>query len=331
MSLAGIDKPMARHGRALYLGILKLVIAAILVWLALRKIDFARAFALLGAQSFGLDFFALGLLFLQAVLSAWRWVWISRRTAAPLSFRLALKFFMLSLFYNQALPSFLPGDACRVWGAARGAAVRQAALGVVLDRLVTLMALLSLASLSLGLFVFRGRLVLGLGLGLVGAVLLAALAALAIQIGRSKRVFSLLPEKLARPLAAASDGAAGLVFSARFFGLLLFSFLIHGLSIATFFVLGQAMHLPFTALDAIMAAPLMLVMALIPISVNGWGVREGTAVFLLARFGIARTEAATLSVLFGLAQLALGLIGGLFVLFPSGGADAKASPGVRDR
>ena len=66
------------------------------------------------------------LLLLQAVLSAWRWMVLSRRTSgrSALSGR-RCGYFMISQFYNQALPSTVPGDAARMWGAARFGRLRR--------------------------------------------------------------------------------------------------------------------------------------------------------------------------------------------------------------
>jgi len=58
----------------------------------------------------------------------------------------------------------------------------------------------------------------------------------------------------------------------------------------------------------------VLLIAMVPISVGGWGLREGGMVISLAVFGIGTTDAATLSVVFGLLQLVVGLAGGVFVL-----------------
>lgn len=58
------------------------------------------------------------------------------------------------------------------------------------------------------------------------------------------------------------------------------------------------------------AFPIVSVMALLPISVNGWGVRELTLVALLGpRIGHGETLSASL--LFGIAYLLAGLICGM--------------------
>ena len=51
----------------------------------------------------------------------------------------------------------------------------------------------------------------------------------------------------------------------------------------------------------------------LPISINGLGVREGTVVFLLGQFGVQSERALVLSLLIFAMGLLVGVVGGLFV------------------
>ena len=50
---------------------------------------------------------------------------------------------------------------------------------------------------------------------------------------------------------------------------------------------------------------------MIPLSIAGWGVREGAAVYLLTYVGIGMEDALALSILLGLVTLLVALPGGL--------------------
>lgn len=306
-------------------GVLKLGAAILLTWLALRHIDFSRAWRIAEGLSHVLAAGAMLLLVLQAVLSAWRWALVSRRTTARLPFGPALSVFMLSLFYNQALPSTVPGDAARVWGAARFGGKGEAAVGVFLDRILTLLALLLLAGCSVIALLLGGRASPLLVVPLL--VLAAAFALLGMLVILRHRLHGLLPARAGGFALRLGDALHRLAGSADIAGLAAISILIHLLGIAAIWVLAQGMNLPLTITAALIAVPLVLLAALIPVSVNGWGVREGTMVAVLAGFGIAHTEAATLSVVYGLFQLALGLMGGLFAMFAGRRGGAKALSG----
>jgi uncharacterized protein (TIRG00374 family) len=288
-------------------------------------VDFSRAWQIVLGMPLALALAAMLLLFLQALLSAWRWVLVSRRTAAPLPFAPAFHVFMLSLFYNQALPSTVPGDAARVWGAASFGGKGEAAIGVLLDRILTLLALLLLAGISVVTLLAAGTANIVLIIPLL--VLAAAFLLLAVLVVLRHRLEPVLPAKARSFALRLGDALHRLSSSPDLAGLGVISLLIHGLGIAAIWVLAQGMGLALAPLQALIAIPLVLLAALIPVSVNGWGVREGTMVVVLAGFGIARTEAATLSLIYGFLQLALGLMGGLFAMFAGRGRNAKALSG----
>jgi uncharacterized membrane protein YbhN (UPF0104 family) len=296
----------------------KLSVAGLLVWLVLRKVDFDRAFGLVSGLPNYLAATILGLFLMQMLLSAWRWSAMSQRlAAAPLPFLPAFKFFMIAQFYNQALPSFIPGDAARVWGAARYSDIRRATLAVVIDRVVTLVVLLVLSALSLFLLGFGHHRVPDQARLAFSALLLAGLAFAALSLLFRRRILGLLPARVRDLLTSAGQSlrVAGIGWDMA--GWLAQSVVIHGTNIAIVYCLGLGMHLPLSALTALATVPLVMVAALLPVTVNGWGVREGVMVVLLGNFAIGPTEAATLSVMFGLAQLVFGLAAGLFVLIPT--------------
>src|SRR5262249_15302177 len=57
-------------------------------------------------------------------------------------------------------------------------------------------------------------------------------------------------------------------------------------------------------------APVIMLITLIPLSVAGWGLREGASIVLFATVGMSSEHALTISVLFGSLQFAIGMISG---------------------
>ena len=60
--------------------------------------------------------------------------------------------------------------------------------------------------------------------------------------------------------------------------------------------------------------PLVSLLAMLPLSLNGLGVREGSLVLLLAPYGVAAPAAVALGLAWFAMTLALGLVGGLVYL-----------------
>jgi uncharacterized membrane protein YbhN (UPF0104 family) len=310
------------RGRSIVAASLKVSVTVALCWLVLKNLDLHKALECVNGLSVAAWLVATAIFTVQIGVAVWRWVLVSRRTSAPLVFFPALQLFLLSLFYNQALPSTVPGDAARIWGAARFGGKGEAAVGVFLDRILTLLALLLLAGFSVIALLLSGRASPLLVVPLL--VLAAAFCVLGILVILRHRLHGLLPARAGGFALRLGDALHRLAASADIAGLAAISIVIHLLGIAAIWVLAQGMNLPLTMTAALIAIPLVLLAALIPVSVNGWGVREGTMVAVLAGFGIAHTEAATLSVVYGLFQLVLGVLGGLFAMFAGRGGDAKA-------
>src|SRR4051812_25218763 len=209
-------------------GTLKVLVAATLIWTVFRSVDLTRAISLVKQIPPAIAALALAALLLQAVLSAWRWSALSRMNGVALPLLAAFKFFMISQFYNQTLPSFLPGDACRVWGAARFGTVAQAFTGVLLDRIVTLIALSTLVIISLYLLKGYGgdgwySLLLWSALAMVAGAAAVVLAVLLLP-----RYLPFLPSRVQLAITQVRDMLLGWSRLLRMTWLLGVSFFIHG-------------------------------------------------------------------------------------------------------
>ncbi|MBX5240308.1 lysylphosphatidylglycerol synthase transmembrane domain-containing protein [Rhizobium sp. NLR22b] len=293
--------------------ILKVAVAlGLVIWIA-RKVDFAEGWAAIRTLSVTIIWASVFLLLLQAVLSAWRWCLLSEMIGQRLKLTGATKLFMQSLFYNQALPSPIPGDAARIFGAIKyGLTITEATLGVVIDRILTLFGLAVVA--LIGLIIMRGfyghdfpipYLVELTALGVAGTI-----ASALVFSWRRHFFVRFLPAKL----HALTEALAAFLAHRRMLGVFLLTLVIHGLSVVSLEILVLGLGLPLDWGQAAAAFPPVLLIAMVPISVGGWGLREGGMIVSLAVFGIGTTDAATLSVVFGLLQLVVGLAGGVFVL-----------------
>ena len=70
----------------------------------------------------------------------------------------------------------------------------------------------------------------------------------------------------------------------------------------------------FTLGDLILPTPPVPPIATIPISIAGWGVRESAMVLAFSYAGLPQSDGSLVSALFGLANFAVGIFGGLIWL-----------------
>ena len=233
------------------------------------------------------------------------------------AFRVTLE----GMFFGQTFVSFLGGDALRIWRIRGcGLPLHDATAAVVLDRFVgTIMNhALVLASLPLLLSIIvaptvRLGLIILATAGVAGVVVVALLAVVPGRLGIFRRLPARIRENRLVEIVLHTATIGQHLFRpgrrllvAGFLGLL-----ISLSNCAMFFVLllGWGVS-PTLAVGCALLVPAILEIAMLPISVAGWGVREGTAIVAFGALGLPAEIAFGASVLFALIVLAVSLIGG---------------------
>jgi uncharacterized protein (TIRG00374 family) len=231
----------------------------------------------------------------------------------------------IGAFFNQVLPSSIGGDAWRIWFCARaGVPLGVAANSVLIERLVGLMAVLLCFCLTFPVLLRRvGDDPVRWLLWLMFASCFTVAFGLAFIAIAARKLKGL---RLLGPLAALGHALSSVARS-RDVPLLLWTGVLGQLvAIIAFFLVGRSVGAPLSFGDcAVTLAPGLLV-ALVPISLGGWGVREGAFMVLLGFYGISAEQSLVISVLFGLALLAASLPG-LVLWFgqPTGGPKGRGT------
>jgi len=304
--------------RSLWLALKVAVSAALVVWI-LAKADLQAIFAALSGVDAGWLALGLSCLLVASMLRAHRWG-ILLASQGVLPGRLFLfKSVLCSVFFRQFLPSTVGGDTIRGYDSWRaGASPGLAVSALVIDRLLGLIVLtiFALSAIAFGPAVpeaIRGA----WQIILAGGAVLAGLTWYLLGAGgRLDRRFGRLAERIPRPVSArlgkvhgaltAFRGARGALW--RAFG---FSFLLQATSITYYALLAQALGLGIGYAAFYVIAPLAIVVMMLPLSINGIGLREGIFVLLLGIWGVGAAEAVALAWLDFGATLAYGVLGGI--------------------
>jgi hypothetical protein len=253
-------------------------------------------------------------LFMQIMLSA-RWRLILMTQNRHVSLAAVLAYNLVGQFYSQFLPSSLSGDVVRAFylGRAQDGKVvvyssafvdRIISLGV--NGFISLIALLYapdvLAMFNLSQEAALRILLILVVAGIVGVALLIIITRWQRQLPSIlNRLKDILMNYSQHPLSM----AAAVMLSAVYF--LIWT--------ASLFCLAQAVglrDLPLPTLILILAA--VNVAQFVPLSINGWGVREGTLISLLSLYQVPTEQAVLFSLLVAGMGLMLAVIGGGFVL-----------------
>jgi uncharacterized membrane protein YbhN (UPF0104 family) len=314
--------------KSLLLG-LKIIVSSVLLWLALRHADFSHLVAQTTASSL-LPLTASALLVVAAlVLVSWRWQILLAIAGSTFALPRLLSHAFVGLFFSQVLPSTIGGDGMRAWLVYRdGAPASTAVRSVIIERAIGLVVLAALAGVG------APRLSRGLGINLdawvVGAAAVTGLVVGLVMLKVVERLGGASHLRLGRGLHALARDTLTLLgrpAQASLFAIL--SFAGHLLGCATIWLLGRAVGAPISLVDVIIVMPTVFILAALPISIAGWGVREGAMVVGLGFLGVSQGDAVAVSVAFGLVSIVVALIGGIiWVLQPAPARMSRISPGA---
>ena len=292
--------------------ILKAVVSLSILGFIAFQVDLAQTITLI--QSLNLVYLAgvLALGVFGIFVSTQKWSLLLTQAGTPIPFGQLLRLFWIGVFFNNLLPGRTGGDLVRAYGTAKDSPNRAGALSVGIDRGLNLAALLGIALVAL--LYFPGNLPQALratliytALSLAGAGLLVLVVTSRFSIKSNSRIGHLLEEAIAavrglikKPALLLKSIALALVYqSAMIYGNYLAALAL-GVNIGpgVFFYL-----IPVTAL-----------VTLIPVTLNGFGLREGAYAVVFAQVGLAAEVSVAISLVATLCMIGLSLVGGLFYL-----------------
>lgn len=247
---------------------------------------------------------ALVLLFVQNDLATRRWTTMLRAfQKGPSYFRL-LRIQYAALFAQLFLPTAVGAAAVRAGllfkhGTPLGIALNS----VVIDRVVAFCGLALLAILfmpAIAAFVSVGADVLTAGFVILSAMICASLVAVAALRLRPLTFWLALANRTpARHLLEPFERSASEIRSpVRLLAAFSLSLAGQITAIAAIFVLAQGGGLHVGLVDCILVMPPVMLLSALPISIAGWGVREGAMVVGFGLLGVTREAALALSIQF---------------------------------
>ncbi len=302
-------------GRKLRLA-LRVAALVILLTLLFRLLDSRATISALRQADLGIALIGVALVQGQVILSALRWKFTAGRLDLPLSMGRATREYYVAVFLNQTLPGGVAGDAVRTYrnraeDANGDRDWRSSLRSVVLERTAGQIAFFVIA--AIGLVTWPLLLPSSAPDGVEALVtlpliLFAALAAVIVFAAsrgprRIRAALSDLGPDIRRTFVT---GGAWLVQG-------LLSLAVVASYIAVFALAGAALGIavPFVAWFTII--PMVLLAMLIPVTIGGWGLREGAAAALFPLVGIDASMALAMAILYGLVNLA-GSLPGLAIL-----------------
>ncbi len=292
--------------------VVKVGVSAALLYFVLRKVDLASV----GNRLHDINFIwlaaALGVLTVQMLLNAFRWRLIAELCSIFVTFRRTFRFIMIGIFFNQALPSSIGGDAVRAWLLVRdGASWASSTYSVLIDRIVGLFALAVFVVGSLAwAFVLIINPAARLTLLIIGFGAIAGIVAFTLL--RHLRDTALTRWSVIRHLVQLSTLAGDTLLSLKAGPIvIILSLCIQFLTVLSAWCLGKAAQAPLEFLQALVLIPPVMLISTLPVSIAGWGVRETALVLAFGYAGLSQTDGLIVSLLLGALMVAIGIAGGI--------------------
>jgi uncharacterized protein (TIRG00374 family) len=312
--------------------ILKLLIRVIgsislILWIV-HLIEWDKMFQLVRKGSIPYTIAAFLAIQLTVASSVWKWKLLvdssltkNERENASLS-KLG-RFYYIGLFFNNFLPGSVGGDVIRVFYLGKITGIPAAAASVAFERLTSGIALIGIAfvsifsvktsnSVMLSVLIITG--IAAVLFFIVGKWLKKGNEAEAVQTNerRSKIRNSLFRVKrsLEKVVLTVGNYRRNRFMWWIAIGVLSLLFQVGMAWINQLLFLSLGIHLPW--LELLMIITLISVITMLPVSVNGIGVREGCYVFFFKELGVSSEIAVSVSLLFFFLVTISSLAGGLF-------------------
>ena len=244
---------------------------------------------------------AFAIVFLAIVISAWKWGLILQARQHRLPSLTLLRLYFVGLFFNNVLPTAVGGDAVRAWEATKETGEVPEAIGsVVSERLIAGVALGITALLGLPFIESDSSTAKMVALFLLIDVALVAL--FLIPRVAEGMVGKALPNRLAKLNSVVVQTVQAVRDTLRkprlFVTILLLSILfqicVAGVNAAIF----QALGAPVSLAHCVIYTPMIFTIAMLPISISGFGVREAAYWYFFSQVGVGQAEAVAASLLF---------------------------------
>jgi uncharacterized membrane protein YbhN (UPF0104 family) len=300
------EDPRPSSARRRYaMSAIKLTVSVALLAILFSRLDTSRLWE--GARHASLPWLivALAIYALNVAASTWRWHVLLRAQDVPARRRTLFKSFLVANFFNNFLPSNIGGDVIRIRDTAPAARSKTLATTVILvDRGLGLMGLVLVSALGATMVmslqghpaspIWPSWLWAGF---LCGAAITAPVVFAPEGVGRLLQPLTIVhPEwvggriqTLTSALGRFRERPGALV--SCFAGALL----VQALLVLFYLSVVHALGLPVSPWDLAVIVPLSFVIQMLPVSVNGFGVREATFSFYFTRLGLPIESAVLLS------------------------------------
>lgn len=305
------------------LQLFKIIISVGLIIFLIWKISPGKLIPLVSNMNLAYLFVAVVVFFTSSLLGSLQWNLLLNAGGVRLMFPKAFRLYFVGLFFNNFLPTNVGGDAMKIFDVTRSGNDPHKVFAItLLDRVIGISTLCILALIAALLLLPTGRvynlpLYIIVFIGCITPVML-----LALNKSLSSAVRSLFGRINLWNLGERFDTILNHLGSFRTFRLLmlklsLLAISVQFLRVATHVFVSRALGIELDGVNFLcfyVFIPLLGLIMILPISLNGLGVREGTGILLFTTVGFSSEQALLLEFITYVVMVVVSLAGGIFFL-----------------
>ncbi len=294
--------------------LIKIVVSGLLLSWLIYSFDWTVLRDVIKTADLGWLVLAVLFIVISMVISVEKWSLVLKAEGINLPWFQLWKAYWIGIFFNNFLPSSIGGDGIRIFLIGRNISnMAGAASSVIIERLLATLGL-ALTGLLAGLITTSfnwqvGWIFVLLILVSTGLLFLSMLGKIPTWIAESNgRISIFIRSLLSHGQALRGQGKMIITVGCL-------SVLFQLTVVAVNYVIFRSLHVDSLGWwELVYIIPAISAISMIPIGINGYGVREGAYVLLLASYGVAGSAALGASLIFAILIGFCSLYGGILWL-----------------
>lgn len=313
---------------------IKSAVTALLLYALFRKVDLHQFWATVRNARIGPLVLAFLLLWIGHGICIFRWRILMRPLMPALSFGYLFSVYCIGLFFNLAFPTVIGGDVVKMYYAGKRSQLYGASFAATfLDRDAGMLAMMMIACAA---SLLQPVEIPGIRVGMIiwGAAALFVAANVALFTPRLHDSVNRVLRRIGMARAAARSDTVARAFNVMsgehsvLVGSLAISVVNQLLVILVSWCLALGLRIQVSLVYFLVFIPIVTLVSMIPISLNGMGLREYAFVALFTGIGVRAESAIALGLLSSTVIILSSLPGGVVYVFFKSRSDARAMRAV---
>lgn len=292
-----------KNHKEIILNLIKVFFTITFLYLIFKQINIDNLKKILTGLNIYIFFFTGAMLVTQIIFSAIRLSLILNVFGEKINIFNIFKLTYEGMFFNQVLPTSIGGDTVKIWRLNKyKIKLNKSIFYIITDRVIGFISLLIIFFISLNFLLeeVAEQLDISEFYSFNGFILLLILLLILIVLIYRKKIKEIKNKLIINIKKLAQK---------KLFLIVFLSFVIHIITFLSFYFLSQALSININLLVFFIIIPLVLTLTLLPISLAGWGLREGILIYCLSFYNISSEQSLAISVLYGLILILTSLPG----------------------